>query len=139
MDCYCLADTQWAKIEALCLGKVTVLGRTGGDGRMVLEAVLRIARTGRPWRDLPAVFGNWNSVFKRFRDWAKADVIKPRFDAFSDDPEMECAMVDANIVKAHRHGDRSKRGTKSQAMGKSKGGLTTKILAHGSPRQSGAL
>jgi hypothetical protein len=48
-------------------------------------------------------------------------------------------MVDANFVKVHRHGDRGKRGTKSQAMGKSKGGLTTKILAQGSPRQSGAL
>jgi hypothetical protein len=64
-----------------------------------------------------------------------ADVIKPSFDALSDDPEMECAMVDANIIKVHRHGDRGKRGTKSQAMGKSNGGLTTKILAQGSPRQ----
>jgi transposase len=62
MDRYCLADAQWAKIEPLCLGKVTVPGRTGGDGRMFLEMVLWIARTGRPWRDLPAVFGNWNSV-----------------------------------------------------------------------------
>jgi transposase len=69
MDRYCLADTQWAKIEPLCLGKAADPGRTGGDGRMFLEAVLWIARTDRLWRDLAPSFGNWNSVFKRFRDW----------------------------------------------------------------------
>jgi hypothetical protein len=39
MDRYCLADAQWAKIEPLCLGKAADPGRTGGDGRMFLEAV----------------------------------------------------------------------------------------------------
>jgi transposase len=53
MGRYCLADTQWAKIEPLYLGKAADPGRTGGD-----------------WRDLAPSFGNWNSVFKRFRDWA---------------------------------------------------------------------
>jgi transposase len=42
-------------------------GRTGGDARLFFEAMLWIARTGSPWRDLPAEFGNWNTVFKRFR------------------------------------------------------------------------
>jgi transposase len=56
-------------------------GRTGGDARLFIEAVLWIARTGSPWRDLPASFGNWNSVFKRFRDWVKAGVFKRMFDA----------------------------------------------------------
>jgi transposase len=50
------------------------------------------------------------------------------FDVVSDDPAMELAMVDATIVKVHRHAQGAK-GTKNQAIGKSKGGSTTKILA----------
>ena len=42
---------------------------------------------------------------------------------------MEYAIVDATIVKVHRHGQGAKGGTQSQAMGRSKGGMTTKILA----------
>jgi len=111
-----------------CLGKATDPGRTGSDGRLFLEAVLWIARTGSPWRDLPGSFGKWNSVFTRFRYWVQLDVFKRIFDAVSDDPDMEFAMVDATIVRVHRHGQGAK-GTSGQAIGKSRGGLTTKILA----------
>ena len=53
MDRFILTDAQWALMEPFCLGKPTDPGRTGGDGRLFLEAVLWIARTGSPWRDLP--------------------------------------------------------------------------------------
>ena len=114
MNRFVLTNAQWAKIEPLCLGKATDPGRTGGDNRIFLEAVLWIARTGSPWRDLPPPFGNWNSVFKRFRDWVKADVFKRIFDAVSDDPDMEYAMADATIVKVHRHGQGAKGGQRAR-------------------------
>jgi transposase len=79
-----------------------------------LEAVLWIARTGSPWRDLPLALGNWNSVFKRFRDWVKADVFKRIFDAVSEEPDMEFAMIDGTIVKVHRHGQGAKGGLKAR-------------------------
>ena len=50
---YVVTDAQWAQIEPFCLGKKSDPGRTGQDGRLFLEAVLWIARTGSPWRDLP--------------------------------------------------------------------------------------
>lgn len=112
MDRLCITDAQWAKMAPHCLGKPTDPGRTGGDGRMFLEAVLWIARTGSPWRDLPPVFGKWNTVFKRYRDWVRADVFKKIFDAASDDPDMEYVMIDATIVKVHRHGQGAKGGLK---------------------------
>lgn len=90
--------------------------------------MLWIARTGSPWRDLPPEFGKWNTVFKRFRDWVKADVFQRLFDAVSEQPDMEYAMVDATIVKVHRHGQ-GQKGTSGQAIGHSRGGMTTKILA----------
>src|SRR6266581_9791773 len=85
MDRYVLTDAQWAKMEPHCLGKKSDPGRSGGDNRRFVEAVLWIARTGSPWRDLPPLFGPWNTVFKRYRDWVKADVsngfsMRPRSD-----------------------------------------------------------
>ncbi len=100
---------QWAKMEPHCLGKPTDPGRSGSDNRRFLEAVLWIVRTGSPWRDLPVCFGKWNTVFKRYRDWVKADVFKRLFDACSDEPDMEYAMVDATIVKVTAT-DRAQKG-----------------------------
>jgi len=114
MDRFVLSDAQWAKMESHCLGKPTDPGRSGANNRLFVEGVLWIARTGSPWRDLPAAFGNWNSVYTRFRDWRDADVFKRLFDACSDDPDMEYAMVDATIVKVHRHGQGAKGGLKAR-------------------------
>ena len=114
MDRFSLTDAQWAKMGPLCHGKSSAPGRTGGDPRLFVEAVLWIARTGSPWRDLPPAFGKWNTIFKRFRDWVKADVFKRMFDAVSDEPDMEYAMVDATIVRVHRHGQGAKGGLKAR-------------------------
>jgi transposase len=62
MERFVFTDAQWAKMAPHCLGKVGDCGRSGADNRFPVEAVLWIARTGRPWRDLPAMFGKWNSV-----------------------------------------------------------------------------
>ena len=114
MDRLILNDAQWAVMEPFGLGKPSDPGRTGADNRLFLEAVLWIARTGSPWRDLPPWFGKWNTVFKRFRDWVKADVFKRMFDAVSDDPDMEYAMVDASIAQVHRHGQGAKGGLRAR-------------------------
>ena len=124
MDRFVLTDAQWAKMAPLCLGKNSDSGRSGGDNRLFLEAVLWIARTGSPWRDLPPSFGKWNTVFKRYRDWVEADVFKRIFDATSDDPDMEFAMVDATIVKVHRPPSRRLKAIACRATGQgAKGGL----------------
>jgi transposase len=133
MDRFSLTDAQWEKMQPFCLGKPTDPGRTGGDARLFVEAVLWIARTGSPWRrqlkvpsaqpmeccrrcDLPTSFGNWNTVFKRFRDWVKADVFKRMFEAVSDEPDIEYAMVDATIVRVHRHGQGAKGALKARPL-----------------------
>lgn len=61
-----LTDEQWERVAPLLPGKVTDPGATAKDNRLFLEGVLWIARTGSPWCDLPAAFGNWNSVWRRF-------------------------------------------------------------------------
>ena len=116
MDRFVLTDAQWAKMEPRCLGKPGDPGRSGKDNRLFVEAVLWIVRTGSPWRDLPPLFGNWNSVFTRFRDWVKAEVWQRLFDAVSDDPDLEYALVDATIVKVHRHGQGAKGGRRARLL-----------------------
>ena len=109
-----ITDRMWALMEPHCLGKARDPGRTGSDGRLFIEAILWVARTGSPWRDLPERFGGWNTVFKRFREWVKRDVFKRIFDALSDEPDMEYAMIDGTIVKVHRHGQGAKGGLKAR-------------------------
>ena len=59
-----------------------------------------------------AVVRNWNNVYTRFRDWAAAGVWNRLFEAVSDEPDMECAIVDATMVNVHRHGQGVKGGIK---------------------------
>jgi putative transposase len=61
-----LSDAQWDKIAPHIIGDHRSRGTSERDNRLFVEAVLWIARTGAPWRDLPAAFGNWNSIFRRF-------------------------------------------------------------------------
>lgn len=96
-------------------------GPEGFDGAQqsdVLEAVLWIARTGSPWRDLLEVFGDWNSAFRRFSRWSEKGVWWRIFEAMSDDPDFEYLIIDSTVVRAHQH-----------AAGAKKGGLTIRPLA----------
>src|SRR5215212_6443088 len=126
MDRYVLTDAQWAKMEPHCLGKKCDPGRSGADNRRFVEAVLWIARTGSPWRDLPPLFGPWNTVFKRYHDWVRGDGFKRLFDAVSDEPDMEYAW---SMLRSSGPPSRTrrKRGTASQAVGRSKGGKPVRV------------
>ncbi len=105
-----LNDNQWMIIEPFCLGKKIDPGQTGRDPRLFMEAVLWIVRTGAQWRELPAEFGNWNSVFKRFRRWVQADTFYRMFKALSEGADFEYAMIDGTVVKVHRSGQGAKGG-----------------------------
>jgi len=82
-----------------------------------MEAVLWRVRTGSPWRDLPKDFGNWNSVFKRFRRWADAGVFENLFNAINAEPDLEYAMIDGTIVQAHQKASGAKGGLNIKPSG----------------------
>lgn len=112
-----LSDAQWAIIEPFCLGQKSDPGQTGRDARLFIEAVLWIVRTGAQWRELHGEFGKWNSVFKRFRRWVRADIFYRRFKALAAHPDLEYAMIDGTIVKVHRSGQGAKRGLCARLSG----------------------
>jgi transposase len=60
MRLYWLLDDQWERIKDLLPGKVSDQGVTARDNRLFVEAVLWVAQTGAPWRDLPEFYGHWH-------------------------------------------------------------------------------
>ena len=112
-----LTDRHWLRIEKLVPGKEGDRGRSGEDNRLFVDAVLWVLRTGSPWRDLHPEFGNWNSVYVRFRRWARKGTWESLFKALADDPNFEAIMIDATIVRAHQHSAGAKRGLKTKQSG----------------------
>jgi len=98
-----LRDDQWERIAHLLPGKAGDRGVTAKDNRLFIEAVLWIARTGAPWRDLPAQFGRWHSIYMRFSRWSKHGGWERLMRVLADDPDLEELFIDATIVRAHQH------------------------------------
>ena len=110
-------------------GRPGHVGRDSEFGnRLFVEAVIWKFRTGVPWRDMPARFGAWKNIHTRFSRWAVKGIWESLFKAVADDPDTEYAMIDATIVRAHQHSAGArKKPIVNQAIGRSRGGLTTKI------------
>ncbi len=107
-----VGEAVWERVAPLLPGKASDSGVTAKDNRLFLEAVLWRARTGLPWRDLPTAFGRWNSVFQRFRRWARAGVFERLFERLSGEPDFEYALIGGTIVTAHQKASGAKGGPK---------------------------
>ena len=98
-----LRDDQFERIESMLSGKASDRGVTARNNRTFVEAVLWVARTGSPWRDLPEVFGPWNSVYKRFARWSDRGIWHRVFAELAKDADFEEVFLDSTIVRAHQH------------------------------------
>jgi transposase len=97
-----IKDEDWERIKDMLSGQPGDPGVTAKDNRLFINAVLWIAKTGAPWRDLPDRFGPWGSVWKRFDRWAKKGVWEQVFEALQD-PDLEWVIIDSTVVRAHQH------------------------------------
>ncbi|MCP3713397.1 IS5 family transposase [Paraburkholderia sp. CNPSo 3274] len=122
-----LSDEVWARIESVLPGKEGDPGRTATDNRWFVEAVLWIGRTGCPWRDLPKAFGRWHTVYMRFSRWRRKGVWERVILAVADETEIKHVLIDSTIVRAHQHSSGALKKNGPQALGRSRGGLTTKL------------
>jgi len=95
----------------------------------MFEGMYYILRTGCPWRDLPREFGCWKSVYTRYRRWCKSGLWKHILAKLAKSRMGKCRSIDCSHVKVHRDGANPPGGQKAQLMGKTKGGLNTKIAA----------
>jgi transposase len=131
---HAIVDDDWNRIRDLLPGRAGQRGVTAQDNRLFIDAVLWIAKTGAPWRDLPERFGKWNSIWRRFDRWARTGVWKQVFTVLQD-PDLEWLILDSTIIRAHPHAAGAKKrpdgsgGQAEQALGRSRGGFGTKIHA----------
>src|SRR6266508_3157185 len=80
--------------------------------RDFFEALLYLARTGVPWRDLPAEFGRWDAVYNRFRRWVSSGSLATLFELLTADPQfagVRRVLIDSTVVRAHQHAAGARR------------------------------
>ncbi len=138
-----MTDEEWAIFAPFLTTAASRGGRPPMNHRHRLDGILWICRTGAPWRDLPAAFGIWNSVWKQFRRWCESDVWDILLEALADSGGAldMLQMIDSTIVRAHRCAAGEKTEGQNQApclreaeawlrrrqVGRSRGGFSTKI------------
>lgn len=109
------------------------MGRPAHDHRRILSGILWVLRTGAPWRDLPERFGPWSTVWSRFRRWTAEGVWQGVLAELQRAGEAEGRLdwsthfVDGTIVRAHQHAAGAISGQEHEALGRSRGGFSTKI------------
>ena len=120
---YLLSDESWSRLKEIMF-HFKIYNKL--NLRKVVEGILYRMRTGIPWRDLPAEFGCWNSVYQQFNRWSKKSKLTNVFKYIVDDPDLEWVLIDGTIVKAHQHSTGSSTKS-SEAIGKSVSGNSTCI------------
>lgn len=99
-----LSNDQWERIQPLLPGKNSDPGVTARNNRLFVDAVLWVARTGAPWRDLPETYGHWHRVYVRYSRWSRKGVWVQMMEALAAEADLEYLMVDGSIVRVHQHG-----------------------------------
>lgn len=103
-----LGDAQWVLIEPLLPAQRPVTGRPMRDHRQVVEGVIYRYRCGIAWRDLPAAFGPWQTVWKRHRrfsgDGTWDEILAVLLAQADAAEEIDWTLsVDSTINRAHQH------------------------------------
>ncbi|HYX32189.1 MAG TPA: IS5 family transposase [Oligoflexus sp.] len=128
-----LNDSIWQQLHAVMKAKGCHSWR---NDREVMEAILWKLRTGAPWRDVPEEFCPWKTAYNRFNRWAAKGLWFRFFFELRGEIDQEWVFADGSYVRAHQHASGARLG-EERAIGKSRGGATTKIHlaadAHGNP------
>ena len=108
---YELTDEEWNRIAPLLPPETTgKQGRPRKDNRIIMNAIVWLARSGAPWRDLPERYGSWKTVYSRFRKWIDDGILDNIFRILSLEAELTELSIDASIVQAHQHSAGAKKG-----------------------------
>lgn len=96
-----IAEAQWSHIYKYLCEFPEIYTKNEAECRRFVEAVFWMARSGSQWRLLPSEYGAWNTVYRRFADWAKKGIWYKMLYYFQSDKDMEYIMVDSTILRSH--------------------------------------
>jgi transposase len=96
-----LNQYQWTRIYEYLCGFPEIYVKNEAVCRRFVEAVFWMLRSGAQWRLLPSHYGSWNTVYRRFADWAKKGICYKMLYYFQEDPDMTYILVDSTILRAH--------------------------------------
>jgi len=94
----------------------------------VLNGIFWVLRSGALWRDLPEPYGPRTTCYNRFVRWRQAGVWGEIMEALAAGRDAAVQMIDTSVVRVHQHGA-CIADNNHQDMGRSRGGLTSKIHA----------
>jgi transposase len=130
MEKYYINQENWQSIYSILQGISGIRVKQESVTHTFIEGVYFILKTGAQWRELPSPYGKWRSIHKRYESWCRKGVWSKVLDVFSIGYDGESIMIDATIVRAHPCAAGYKKDSQAeQALGRSKGGFTTKIHA----------
>ena len=130
MEKYYINQKNWQSIYSILQGISGIRVKEESATHTFMEGVYFILKTGAQWRELPSLYGKWRSIHKRYESWCRKGVLSKVLDVFSIGYDEESVMIDATIVRAHPCAAGYKKGQNDrEALGRSKGGFTTKIHA----------
>lgn len=120
-----LTDEQWVFMKPL-LPPPAKTGRPRADDRRIINAILYVLKTGIPWNDLPSVYGDDVTAWRRLRDWERRGVWRKIVESLLNDGyasgrmKMESVAIDSTTIPAKKGGrssaimlTRSSRGARS--------------------------
>src|ERR687894_2756511 len=99
----CMTDADWAQVVEIFRACRSRRGDKGRDDRKFLEAIPYFSVHTITWRALPATFGKWNSIWKRFWRLSQAGVFEAFFEALASLSRTAhlVQMFDSTVVRAH--------------------------------------
>ena len=124
-----MTEDDWAIVLQVFRAVRSRRGDKGRDDRKFLEALHYFTVHNITWRALSAEFGHWNSIWKRFWRLSRAGIFEAFFDALAALSESAhlVQMFDSTVARAHVSAAGAKGGQDDQALGRSRGGFSTKI------------
>jgi transposase len=96
-----ISDSSWEKLYKYLNEFNNIYTKQEDNCRRFVEGVFWMVRSGASWRLLPPEYGKWNTVYRRFADWAEKGVWYKMLYYFAHDADMEYIMIDSTILRAH--------------------------------------
>ena len=125
---YELTDREWAIIEPLLPNKPRGVARV--SDRRVLNGIMWRFRSGATWAEISERYGPSTTCCNRFVRWRKAGVRDRILAEVSAGYNGELVMIDSTCMRVHQNGATGKKGgSYDRGMGRSRGGLTSKLHA----------